>query len=202
MTKNTWTDDYGGTIKNVHGEEECRTPGACTIHSPSNHHMIDLSQYWRADRGFMERICSHGVGHPDPDERLEGADAVHGCDGCCTPPDAVDPILGVGYPFEPEKLFTMDEFDEGTLKQFEAGVRAGMEKANEIAISEITNLKDSFETVLECYPGSPGETPTNAQLTLVADTLEKLLLAYNRKFYTALYAGPDEYDYDEGGEDS
>lgn len=41
----------------------------------------------------MERICPHGVGHPDPDhiafvERVAGKDvasveAVHGCDGCC-----------------------------------------------------------------------------------------------------------------------
>jgi hypothetical protein len=30
----------------------------------------------------MERICDHGVGHPDPDEFM--ADVwVHGCDGCC-----------------------------------------------------------------------------------------------------------------------
>ena len=35
----------------------------------------------RFDRSFMERICVHGVGHPDPD----GADAdpLHACDGCC-----------------------------------------------------------------------------------------------------------------------
>jgi hypothetical protein len=36
----------------------------------------------------MERICPHGVGHPDPDEYAiaSGGDAgVHGCDGCCAP---------------------------------------------------------------------------------------------------------------------
>ena len=32
----------------------------------------------RFDRSFMERICVHGVGHP------EGDDLMHGCDGCCT----------------------------------------------------------------------------------------------------------------------
>lgn len=34
----------------------------------------------------MERICPHGVGHPDPDEiDLEvNAKGIHGCDGCCS----------------------------------------------------------------------------------------------------------------------
>jgi hypothetical protein len=46
----------------------------------------------------MERICPHGVGHPDPDDlayrisiaKKMGKDTkylgIHGCDGCCTPP--------------------------------------------------------------------------------------------------------------------
>lgn len=48
--------------------------------------------HWRADRGLMERICPHGVGHPDPDDlawqeehRPQAAAGVHGCDGCCAP---------------------------------------------------------------------------------------------------------------------
>lgn len=52
--------------------------------------MRDWPQFWRDDRGLMERICSHGIGHPDPDDlaykiRTGGDDAegVHGCDGCC-----------------------------------------------------------------------------------------------------------------------
>lgn len=59
----------------------------CTVHNRSEHSLRNLPQHWRADRGFMERICSHGVGHPDPDERhspLWSDDkGVHGCDGCC-----------------------------------------------------------------------------------------------------------------------
>lgn len=65
----------------------------CCIHNPSAHSMSSWAQYWREDRGLMERTCSHGVGHPDPDdiafrlehEGLEMAyiDAIHGCDGCC-----------------------------------------------------------------------------------------------------------------------
>lgn len=58
----------------------------CTIHNLSNHHMRSWPQWWRGDRGIMERTCPHGVGHPDPDDYrvinfpYEG---VHGCDGCC-----------------------------------------------------------------------------------------------------------------------
>lgn len=62
----------------------------CTIHNRSNHHMRDFRQYWRGDRGIMERICEHGVGHPDPDDYsvYNGVDdGVHGCDGCCEPID-------------------------------------------------------------------------------------------------------------------
>jgi hypothetical protein len=35
----------------------------------------------------MERICKHGVGHPDPDDLMiliGHDDGVHGCCGCCT----------------------------------------------------------------------------------------------------------------------
>jgi hypothetical protein len=64
----------------------------CSIHNPSSHHMVNFPLNWRSDRGIMERICSHGVGHPDPDDaayrlRRDGEDnydsGVHGCDGCC-----------------------------------------------------------------------------------------------------------------------
>lgn len=53
----------------------------CTLHNRTNHHMRAWPQHWRGDRGMMERICPHGVGHPDPDDIT--ADTVHGCDGCC-----------------------------------------------------------------------------------------------------------------------
>jgi len=59
---------------------------ACTIHNLSNHSMRSFPQWWRGDRGIMERICSHGVGHPDPDDykvKNSPAEGVHGCDGCC-----------------------------------------------------------------------------------------------------------------------
>ena len=58
----------------------------CTIHKRTDHSMRSFPQFWRSDRKIMERICTHGVGHPDPDEYkiIEGIDdGTHGCDGCC-----------------------------------------------------------------------------------------------------------------------
>ena len=46
---------------------------------------------WRDDTGVMERICPHGVGHPDPDDAAHNIrighayKTIHGCDGCCLP---------------------------------------------------------------------------------------------------------------------
>ncbi|HYH54817.1 MAG TPA: hypothetical protein VD761_11875 [Solirubrobacterales bacterium] len=75
-----------------HLESECEPP--CPIHAPSDHHMKDWRLHWRSDRYLMERICEHGIGHPDPDhmariERLKGEEfadghGLHGCDGCCS----------------------------------------------------------------------------------------------------------------------
>jgi hypothetical protein len=86
---------------NVHAAELC-AGRSCVIHNPSDHHMRDWPMNWRADRHMMERVCPHGVGHPDPDEaayqkikaaqtvvgygqevRTDGDVGVHGCDGCC-----------------------------------------------------------------------------------------------------------------------
>ncbi len=66
----------------VHRREDCE--GSCPIHNPSDHCMRDFPTHWRDDRGIMERICKHGVGHPDPDDRTK--DTTHGCDGCCNHP--------------------------------------------------------------------------------------------------------------------
>jgi hypothetical protein len=44
--------------------------------------MVDWPQRYRDDIGITERICPHGVGHPDPDD-IFAQDHVHGCDGCC-----------------------------------------------------------------------------------------------------------------------
>jgi hypothetical protein len=90
-----YTTGVGQVITNVHSEADCEGR-ACTIHRPSDHHMRSWSTNWRDGGMFdikgphMERICPHGIGHPDPDD-LEfhlsrGQDySVHGCDGCCIP---------------------------------------------------------------------------------------------------------------------
>jgi hypothetical protein len=70
-------------VLRVHDPKDCEGE-VCTIHNPSAHHMREWPTHWRADRHMMERLCPHGVGHPDPDDRSQ--DAVHGCDGCCIPP--------------------------------------------------------------------------------------------------------------------
>lgn len=96
----------------VHPHSECAGRAVCVIHAPTNHHMRSWRLHWRSDRGIFERMCPHGVGHPDPDqwahwiavgharwledvaggvkppdattaEEYAHAEMVHGCDGCC-----------------------------------------------------------------------------------------------------------------------
>lgn len=100
-----WAEDdvyvtgTGQRIHRTHDPRNCEGRG-CSIHHPSDHAMRSFRTHWRDDRGLMERICEHGVGHPDPDhmaflrEMVEAgkisqenasAEGVHGCDGCCVP---------------------------------------------------------------------------------------------------------------------
>lgn len=76
----------------------------CVIHHPTDPHQ-EWPTYWRADRQMMERLCTHGVGHPDRDhiafirfrygDAAAATEAVHGCCGCCgrddTPPVTSSP---------------------------------------------------------------------------------------------------------------
>lgn len=68
----------------THSEEACRG-NHCPVHNPSDHHMKDWPQHYREDLNITERICPHGVGHPDPDCMVAKRDGngIHGCDGCC-----------------------------------------------------------------------------------------------------------------------
>jgi hypothetical protein len=76
----------------THDPRKCHGQ-ACVIHNPSDHHMRDWPVNWREDLGVMERICEHGVGHPDPDDlahkRRIGLAVLgeHGCDFCCCLPE-------------------------------------------------------------------------------------------------------------------
>jgi hypothetical protein len=79
-----FVDDFGNKIVDVHEQWQCMGR-YCTVHKPSDHGMRSMKQRWRADRALMERVCEHGIGHPDPDEigLDESGRGVHGCDGCC-----------------------------------------------------------------------------------------------------------------------
>lgn len=78
----------GVVLEDVHPASQCEGEW-CVLHNPSDHKMKDWPLNWRGDRGIMERLCPHGVGHPDPDdlahlERIgRTGEGVHGCDGCC-----------------------------------------------------------------------------------------------------------------------
>lgn len=70
----------------VHSRYMCKGMW-CAIHNPSDHPLKSRPLNWRGH--VMERICEHGVGHPDPDDlawrESQGIPSypVHGCDGCC-----------------------------------------------------------------------------------------------------------------------
>lgn len=93
-----WVDPHNDRIHlmHTHPAETC-AGRACVVHHPSAHHMNTWPRNWRGLRDIMERICEHGIGHPDPDDaafrhiRAEMIGTpfdtgVHGCDGCCTKP--------------------------------------------------------------------------------------------------------------------
>ena len=80
----------------VHDEAMCDGE-PCPFHNPSNHHMVRWPVHVRLDKAaLVERVCMHGVGHPDPDsmqyikERHGPHYGTHGCDGCCKPPSPED----------------------------------------------------------------------------------------------------------------
>lgn len=89
-THDEWTDSTGRVFY-VHKQNALCTQDGCAIHSPTNHRMRHFDTYMRADKSWLiERICPHGIGHPDPDsarfiakQEGNGSINVHGCDGCC-----------------------------------------------------------------------------------------------------------------------
>jgi len=88
-----YTTGTGHKLKHTHrSTTDCIRHG-CVIHSPSLHKMRKFRTNWLMDKNIMERVCTHGYGHPDPDhiawiERTQGKDParkalIHACDGCC-----------------------------------------------------------------------------------------------------------------------
>lgn len=84
-----WGAQVGKVKVRVHELKDC-TPHPCPFHNPSDHAMKDCEMNIRMDKyALVERICEHGMGHPDPDslayfkrQGIEGL-GIHGCDSCC-----------------------------------------------------------------------------------------------------------------------
>lgn len=81
---------YRGKLK-THAPSQC-VGSYCCLHNPSDHPLKDAGMVLRLDKDtLIERYCTHGCGHPDPDSvrflAPEGVSSgylgVHGCDGCC-----------------------------------------------------------------------------------------------------------------------
>lgn len=81
-----WHMKDGTVLNNVHPGFTCVSK-FCVIHNPSNHHMKDWPLRWVDGKGLFERVCLHGVRHPDPDDIhakvLLGQSATLGVHGCC-----------------------------------------------------------------------------------------------------------------------
>lgn len=89
-----WITGCGEKLYCIHSKTEC-AGRSCVIHNPSDHVMRSFRTHWRDDRFMVERICPHGIGHPDPDDlaywqevgrdgaKRGGGLGVHGCCGCC-----------------------------------------------------------------------------------------------------------------------
>lgn len=78
--------ELGERVVLVHPGERCEGRDIpCCVHSPSGHHMVSWPMKWRADTGVMERVCEHGVGHPDPDHLAYVCSLTpeHDCAGEC-----------------------------------------------------------------------------------------------------------------------
>ena len=89
----------------AHDSSQCAQDSVCSIHNPSAAAEAIGVRHWRNDRKMMERICTHGIGHPDPDQvsywKSVGLDTftlgVHGCDGCCLMEDDKEDVAVLGY---------------------------------------------------------------------------------------------------------
>lgn len=75
-------------LHQVHSYSVCRGR-ECIIHRPDRRDSDLWPLLWREDRGIFERICPHGVGHPDRAQRdywlrtEQEHNFIHGCDFCC-----------------------------------------------------------------------------------------------------------------------
>lgn len=150
------------TLFDVHSRELCERRH-CVVHDPSEHHMRGWRMNWRDDRGLMERICPHSIGHPDPDDlayhRSVGRDGmgVHGCDGCCAVIRAAEPT----YPSTNEREIDMEQcpgLTEAQVDQFvtaPCGQRDTHDQHAACVISECRDPADPREVVEMSSPDRP-----------------------------------------------
>lgn len=86
-THDQWTDDNDVKWWVHRWKRSCADEG-CAIHAPTKHHMNDWPMIMRGDT-LIERLCEHGIYHPDPDSlkffhkvgKFEIGE--HHCDACC-----------------------------------------------------------------------------------------------------------------------
>jgi len=83
-----------GYYLRTHAESEDCYEHGCSIHFPTPTAVENVEHWpylWRSDRSLLERLCSHSIGHPDPDAANFNIrmgrpyENDHGCDGCCHP---------------------------------------------------------------------------------------------------------------------
>lgn len=100
ISERSWgEDDFLAAGGKYHSKEMCESsrkagsPEHCFVHNPSDHSMLTWPIVVRAST-LIERLCEHGIGHPDPDSAAflnwrDGHDMwdIHGCDGCCARKD-------------------------------------------------------------------------------------------------------------------
>lgn len=116
--------EHRNIVVGTHDKGKCAGQ-FCTIHNRSLHHMRDFPQEFRWDRGIMERVCHHGVGHPDPDEI--NPDTTHGCDGCCI--DKSKPkVAYVSFDTNAPRNIVMKELDECDCGWKEKGLAVHVHK--------------------------------------------------------------------------
>jgi hypothetical protein len=89
VAESVWGTQVGEQNVRIHDPEACKGQ-FCPFHNPSDHPLKDAPINIRFDKmALVERLCSHGVGHDDPDSvaylhsKAQDWAGVHGCDGCC-----------------------------------------------------------------------------------------------------------------------
>lgn len=146
----TYVTGTGQRVR-VHEKKDCKGEH-CVIHNPSDHPMRSFRTHWRDDRKLMERICPHGIGHPDPDDiafkrRVRGdkfadLEMIHGCCGeCCRGAYGVETELTDDLSAIP-KTAVMDSNDPRVERFLERSRISGTpEWAFRVAVREVSRDK-------------------------------------------------------------